>query len=62
MKKVGVFIAFLVAASSAALAATSPDPSASNSPSKETTLLVITTWIGIVEGGRRRIGIEKGHG
>ncbi|RWW80989.1 hypothetical protein BHE74_00010650 [Ensete ventricosum] len=27
-----------------------------------TTLLVVTSWIGIVRGGRHRIEIEKGHG
>ncbi|RWW73015.1 hypothetical protein BHE74_00019144 [Ensete ventricosum] len=26
------------------------------------TLLAVTSWNGIVEGGRHRIGMEKGHG
>uniref|UniRef100_A0A804JVR4 Uncharacterized protein n=1 Tax=Musa acuminata subsp. malaccensis TaxID=214687 RepID=A0A804JVR4_MUSAM len=38
MKKVGVFAAFLAAASSATLAAASLDPHASSSPSKEVQL------------------------
>ncbi|RWW11132.1 hypothetical protein BHE74_00042190 [Ensete ventricosum] len=49
--KVGVFAAFLVAASSVALAAASPEPRASSSSSKE-----------LVERGQHWIGIEKGRG
>ncbi|RZS23828.1 hypothetical protein BHM03_00056823 [Ensete ventricosum] len=56
MKKVGAFVAFLAVASSAALAAASPDPRTSNSSSKEFRRVPSGTG---VEGGRKKKREEK---